>query len=67
MHTKSVAQLIEGLREREFSSAELTRGYLDRIAALDKQYNSFISVDESAAMAAAAAVTGRLTDVREMM
>ena len=60
MHTKSVAQLIAGLRERQFSSAELTRGYLDRIAALDSHYNSFISVDESAAMAAAAAADKRL-------
>ncbi|CAA0110454.1 Glutamyl-tRNA(Gln) amidotransferase subunit A [Halioglobus japonicus] len=60
MYTKSVAQLIEGLRGREFSSAELTRGYLDRIAALDSQYNSFISVDENAAMAAATAADERL-------
>ncbi len=51
MHTKSVAQLIEGLRERQFSSVEVTRSYLERIAALDKQYNSFITVDESAALA----------------
>jgi aspartyl-tRNA(Asn)/glutamyl-tRNA(Gln) amidotransferase subunit A len=60
MHTKSVAQLIAGLRERQFSSTELTRAYLDRIAALDSRYNSFISVDESAAMAAAAAADERL-------
>ena len=60
MHTHSVAQLIEGLRERQFSSVEVTRGYLDRIAALDSQYNSFISVDEAAAMAAAAEADKRL-------
>ena len=60
MHTKSVAQLIEGLRERQFSSVEVTRSYLDRIAALDKQYNSFITVDETAALAAAARADERL-------
>lgn len=60
MHTKSVAQLIEGLRERQFSSVEVTRSYLDRIAALDTQYNSFISVDETAALAAAGAADKRL-------
>ena len=60
MHTKSVAQLIAGLRQRQFSSAELTRTYLDRIAALDGRYNSFISVDENAAMAAASAADERL-------
>ena len=53
MHTKSVAQLVKGLRERQFSSVEVTRAYLDRIDALDSQYNSFITVDEAAALAAA--------------
>jgi aspartyl-tRNA(Asn)/glutamyl-tRNA(Gln) amidotransferase subunit A len=60
MHTQSVAQLIAGLRERQFSSVEVTRTYLDRIAALDSQYNSFISVDETAAMAAAAQADARI-------
>ena len=46
MHTKSVAQLAKGLRERQFSSAEITRAYLDRIATLDSHYNSFITVNE---------------------
>ena len=60
MHTKSVAQLAQGLRDKQFSSVELTRCFLDRIAALDGEYNSFISVDESAALAAAAAADARL-------
>ncbi len=60
MHTKSVAQLVKGLGERQFSSVEVTRMYLDRIAALDTQYNSFISVDEATALAAAAAADKRL-------
>ena len=51
MHNKSVAQLVKGLRERQFSSVEVTRTYLDRIAALDCHYNSFISVDAAAALA----------------
>ena len=40
MHSKSVAQLIEGLRDKQFSSSELTRHFLDRIEALDSRYNS---------------------------
>ncbi len=60
MHTNSVAQLIEGLRERQFSSVEVTQGFLDRIDALDGLYNSFISVDASAALHAAAAADKRL-------
>jgi len=60
MHKKSVAQLAKGLRERQFSSVEVTRTYLDRIAALDCHYNSFIGVDAAAALAAAAAADRRL-------
>ena len=60
MHTKSVAQLVKGLRERQFSSTEVTRAYLDRIDALDSQYNSFITVDEAAALAAAGVADERL-------
>lgn len=60
MHNKSVAQLVEGLRQRQFSSVEVTRAYLDRIATLDGQYNSFVTVDEGAALAAAAAADARL-------
>jgi aspartyl-tRNA(Asn)/glutamyl-tRNA(Gln) amidotransferase subunit A len=62
MHTKSVAQLMEGLRQRQFSSVEVTRAFLDRIAGLDSQYNSFISVDEPGALAAAAAADKRLSN-----
>lgn len=60
MHTKSVAQLATGLSEGQFSSVELTRVFLDRIAAIDPLYNSFISVDETAAMAAATAADKRI-------
>jgi aspartyl-tRNA(Asn)/glutamyl-tRNA(Gln) amidotransferase subunit A len=60
MHNKSVAQLITGLRAKDFSSEELTRYFLDRIARLDSAYNSFISVDESSALAAARAADQRL-------
>jgi aspartyl-tRNA(Asn)/glutamyl-tRNA(Gln) amidotransferase subunit A len=60
MHNKSVARLVQGLREKQFSSVEVTRCFLDRIAARDSQYNSFISVDEAAALAAAKAADKRL-------
>lgn len=60
MHTKTIAELISGLRNREFSSAELTRHYLDRIKRLDSTYNSFITLTEDIAMAQAAAADARL-------
>jgi len=60
MHELSIAELQQGLREKQFSSTELTRCYLDRIAALDERYNSYISVDEAGALAAAADADQRL-------
>ena len=44
MYDKTVAQLSAGLQAGQFSSVELTRSFLARIAALDGVYNSFISV-----------------------
>ncbi|TXS96376.1 Asp-tRNA(Asn)/Glu-tRNA(Gln) amidotransferase subunit GatA [Parahaliea maris] len=44
MHDQTVAQLARGLREKRFSSVELTQHLLDRIQQLDANYNSFISV-----------------------
>jgi aspartyl-tRNA(Asn)/glutamyl-tRNA(Gln) amidotransferase subunit A len=60
MHNKSVAQLIKGLQQKQFSSVELTRCFLDRIAALDSQFNSYITVDEASALAAAESADQRL-------
>ncbi len=60
MHNKSVARLVQGLREKQFSSVEVTRCFLDRIAACDSQYNSFLTVDEASALAAAKAADKRL-------
>jgi aspartyl-tRNA(Asn)/glutamyl-tRNA(Gln) amidotransferase subunit A len=60
MHNKSVARLVQGLREKQFSSVEVTRCFLDRIAAHDSRYNCFISVDEESALAAARSADKRL-------
>jgi len=60
MHEYSVSQLVEALRDKQFSSAELTRCFLDRIAGRDGELNSFITVSESAALDAAARADQRL-------
>ncbi|NNC54309.1 MAG: Asp-tRNA(Asn)/Glu-tRNA(Gln) amidotransferase GatCAB subunit A, partial [Pseudomonadales bacterium] len=43
----------EGLRNKEFSSRELTAHYLERIEKLDSQFNSFITVSTERALAEA--------------
>jgi aspartyl-tRNA(Asn)/glutamyl-tRNA(Gln) amidotransferase subunit A len=55
VHTRTLAQLAAGLRAKEFSSAELTRLFLDRIEASQPVLNAFISVTREQAMAAAEA------------
>jgi aspartyl-tRNA(Asn)/glutamyl-tRNA(Gln) amidotransferase subunit A len=60
MHDKTVAQLIAGLKAREFSSVELTRCFLERIRRLDGDYNAYITVDEESALKAAHAADERL-------
>ena len=60
MHHHTIAELIAGLREKSFSSVELTQHYLERINALDAQFNSYITVNDEQAMAAAQAADLRL-------
>ena len=54
IHTLTIAALGEALRQREFSSVELTTHFLDRIAAQDGSLNSFITVTGETALADAA-------------
>ena len=60
MHQFTIAELTQGLRRKDFSSTELTQHYLDRIARLDKTYNSYITVTPELALAQAAAADKRL-------
>jgi aspartyl-tRNA(Asn)/glutamyl-tRNA(Gln) amidotransferase subunit A len=52
---KTVAELAAGLRNKEFSSVELAKLYLDRVEASQASLNAFVSVTRDAALAAAAA------------
>jgi len=60
MHNRSIAELSRALRAGEFSSVELTRHFLDRIARHNSALNAFISVTEDYALAAARAADQRL-------
>lgn len=60
MHTKTIAQLAQGLQKGEFSSEELTRVYLDRIEKFDTQVNAYVTVTAEQALAAAKAADARI-------
>ena len=53
MHQLTIKQLAEALKERTFSSAELTQHYLDRIKQVDSHINSYITINEDTAMSSA--------------
>ncbi len=61
MHDKTLSELAAGLKQREFSSQELTRHFLDRIARHNETLNAFVTVTEEHAMAAAQAADARLS------
>jgi len=53
MHDKTIAELSAALAAGDVSSLDLVAAYLDRIRRLDDGLNSFITVDEEGARAAA--------------
>ncbi len=62
MHNKTLAELSVGLKDKSFSSLELTQAYLERIHALDPKINAFITVTEEEALKAAKAADARRAD-----
>ena len=60
LHELSVNALANGLKNKQFSSVELTQHFLDRIAKHDKDLNSFITVTPELALAQAKQADERL-------
>jgi aspartyl-tRNA(Asn)/glutamyl-tRNA(Gln) amidotransferase subunit A len=60
LHDKTISELAAGLRAGEFSSVELTKHYLERIAAHNEALNAYITVTEERALAQAEAADARL-------
>ncbi len=54
LHTMTLAELTAGLESGEFTSVDVTRSLLDRIATYDAKLNALITVTGDAALAAAA-------------
>jgi len=59
MHQLTLAEIARGLKDKTFSSAELTDALLARIAQLDPQLNSFITVTADLAREQAKAADAR--------
>lgn len=59
MHQLTLAEIARGLADKKFSAEELTRTLLARIAQLDSQLNSFITVTPEHAIAQAQAADAR--------
>jgi len=60
MHTLSVAELSKSLKNKEFSSVELTQHYLDRINRSD--LNAFITITDELALSQARAADAKLAN-----
>ncbi len=60
LHELSIAQAHTLLAEKKISSVELTRAFLDRIAAHDEAIGAYITVDEQGAMEQAKAADQRI-------
>ncbi|MBC8299145.1 MAG: Asp-tRNA(Asn)/Glu-tRNA(Gln) amidotransferase subunit GatA [Pelagibacterales bacterium] len=50
MHNKTVSELIDDIKNKEISSLELTKHFIERIKRLDKKLNSFITITEDYAL-----------------
>ena len=58
IHKKTIAELAQGLKDKEFSSVEITQHYLDRVKQSD--LNAFITVTDELAMSQAQAADEKI-------
>ncbi|MBP6114509.1 MAG: Asp-tRNA(Asn)/Glu-tRNA(Gln) amidotransferase subunit GatA [Acinetobacter sp.] len=60
LHRLSIREMAEGLKSAQFSSRELTQHYLNRIAKIDTQVQSYVTVTPELALSQADAADGLL-------
>ena len=64
MHNFTITELIDGLKKKVFSSAEITKHFLARIKNLDSEFNSVITLTEDQALESAKLADQLLADGR---
>ena len=64
MHNFTITELIDGLKKKVFSSAEITQHFLARIKNLDSEFNSVITLTEDQALESAKLADQLLADGR---
>ena len=62
MHNLTITELVKGLKNKTFSSTEITQSLLSRAKKLDKKFNTLITVTEKQALKAAQAADRRLAE-----
>ena len=60
MHNKTIAELSQGLQQKQFSSLELTKHFLNRIQQHNDKLNAFVTVTGELALAQAKGADARL-------
>lgn len=60
LHTQTLTELAAGLKQKRFSSVELTQHFLQRIERFNAELNAFITVTPELALAQAAAADARI-------
>ncbi len=62
LHTLTLAEATQGLRDKKFSSVELTKAMLERVKALNQGLNAYVTVNEEGALMMAAGADARLAE-----
>ncbi len=62
MHSKTLVELANSLKKKEFSSVELTQYFLDRIEKLNPKYNAYITITAAQALEHAALADKRYAE-----
>lgn len=66
IENKTLVELHEGLRNKEFTSVELTKETFERIHALEPKVEAFVTLNEEEALKQAAAADEKATEKKRL-